>query len=84
MRSQLVNDICLETVVGDAQRWFKRSYPREYVRGRDTDKHMRAKIKREIDVMFITQNIEWDEELKAWYERMVRRYGGDVAVLPWN
>lgn len=83
VRSDLSNDVCLQTILANARAWYRRSFPRNYVRDKDTAKHMTAGLKRELDKLFAQQNGEWDGALMAWYERMVTRYGGELKALPW-
>jgi hypothetical protein len=83
-KSEVVKQFCLELVLSDARRWFKKDYPRNYVRLKDTEKHMVTKLKRELNALFVTQNAEWDQSLKTWYESMIVRYGGAVEMLPWS
>lgn len=84
MMTERTKATCLEIVLSDARVWYKKRYPRRYVRNALTEKHMKAAIKREINAILAEQNTEWDERLKAWYERMVLRYGGKLEVLPWH
>ncbi len=84
MMTELTKSICLETVLTDARKWYKKLYPRKYARNPNTAKHMKAALKRELDAIFAAQNEEWNQQLMAWYEQAVLRYGGKLEVLPWQ
>lgn len=82
--TELTKSICVAVLLADARTWFKRSFPREFVRSKDTAKHMRAAMKKENDLLFTLQNVDFDVTLKSWYERTLLRYGGNTADLPWT
>jgi hypothetical protein len=81
--SEVAREFARAVVLTNARSWFRSDWPRTYSRNADTDKHMRVKMKREIDEIFAQQNKEFDDALMAWYERTYVSYGGDVNDLPW-